>query len=1169
MRWASPTNGSSRAGTPTQSAVDTNSIVTPEGWSKQFTDDGSTWSDTAPADTTTIRGVRTEGAVNSDGLAGGSQVSTATGTGTVLEGAGSFSGASGGDGYDAFATTDYVLNVWHHNDQSFNVDCHLKITGDQCGPVYSLWGYPTSMGSTGDVVGDKVYSVVGNYYSNTYGVLCTDISALPFSSCGFTSLLDTGWVGWNQLGTQTLSGTKLYSALASGELMCFDTSTSTACEGQPYILPGYSHSLGNMGSFAVSDSGRVFITDNKVWCIDADTGSACPGSWPVSDPEGGDFSGNQVYPAIPKRDADGNLDGACMILPVGNCWDLSGESVTFPPALLDLLNAYPVSDDVGVSNYDFTTTRQYWLTGPWNDSNNTSYPVCWDWTTQAACAGFASNVTNGTLRYAIRVDDTNDNCVWTNGDNGIISVFNALTGAAGCVQPDPTVAFPYTTLVPRMGCDEAGRVRGYRDLTLTVPDGVSMTALAVTVKDSDGNPVPGFTDFNPPSSGSIDLSGLDPAITGTHPSFEVNSPGTTTVDAAAITAALRFVSDAPELRLTLASLQDCPTLSAGQSSTPTLPVSDMTIDAQTVAIVDDVETPTPLSRTVTRADMGNCLGTVSGTGLRTFPGGDVPITGATVNLVGPDSTIVATTATDLDGAYSFSNINPAEYTVTLAGESVPTAVVATETTTADVNVPVGSPVAAPVSGGTLQNSPALVAIDATVDPTTAVNLESVELWDPEAESWGSSVVVSGEGTWMVTSGGDLQFTPIAGFTGVSSTVTYRFHDGYGTPSEGSTAQVTVLEVLPTATAVTGSGIRGDTISMTPNGVGPAVPLDDASLALIDVSTGDPVSSLIVPDVGTFTANLESGQVDFTPLGDFVGSATVIYRVLDTEGREATATMTVTLDPITLSGDTVTVGQGQTATPTVQGAPEGSVLTVPSSATGASSVTIAGSTVTVVPTAGFAGLITVPVTVVHGSATMTTSVVVRVKPAAVTHGWHDLTSRGTTVVHWPATLGAVSYEVRVNGVLKCVTSARSCGVARLLGPKAKVTVTAVGHNAVKGKATRQPYRTHGCVAIGVVHFSGNSATLSRSARNKLTRLARVIRAQGFTRGCLVGHTDNIGSVAHNKALSKRRVNQVAAYLTHRRPHPVYRKSYNGESNPGSSNLNGTGRAANRIVDISVI
>ncbi len=1154
---------------PAQSAVDTSSIVTPEGWSKQFTDDGSTWSSTAPADASTISGVRTEGAVDSDGIFGGSQVSTATGTGTVLEGAGAFSGASGGDGYDAFATSKYVLNVWHHNGGAFFMDCHLKTTGDSCGPVYGVGGTATSMGSTGDVVGDKVYSMVGDYESNSYGALCTDISALPFTSCGFTPLASTGWVSWPVLGTQTLSGTKLYSALNSGELMCFDTSTSSACDGEPYILPSYNHSLGNMGSYAVSDSGRVFITDNKVWCIDADTGSACAGSWPVSGPDG-DFLG-YPHPAIPMRDTDGNIDGACMILPAGTCWDLSGESTTYPPALLDLTNTYPVSNDVGVSNWDFTGTRQYWLTGPWNDPSNTSYPVCWDWTTQAACAGFSSNVTNGTLRYAIRVDDTNPNCIWTNGDNGIISVFDALTGGAGCVQPDPTVVFPYTTLVPRMGCDEAGRVRAFRDLRLTVPAGVSRSGLKVTVKDSSNNPVAGYIDLSPDSAGAIDLSALDPGVTGTHPSFEANSPGTSTVDAAAITAALRFVSDPPELCLTVSSLQDCPTLSPGLSSAPTLPVSDVAIAAETVAIVDDVETPTALSQAVTRADMGNCLGTVSGTALRTFPGGDVPIAGVTVHLVGPDSTVVATTTTASDGTYMFSNANPADYTVTMAGESSPAAVAATEVTTADFNVPADRPVAGPVSSVTLQNSAATLAIDATVDPTTTVDLSSVQLWDPAEESWGNSVAVTGEGDWIVTSGGDLRFTPEIGFTGDSSAVTYRFRDGYGTASAGSTARMTVLAVLPTAHPVAASGIRGDTISMIPNGVGPNVPLDGSSLALIDGSSGDPVrvSSMTVPGVGTFTVNVSSGRVDFTPLGDFVGSATIIYRVLDTTGREATSTMTVRLDPISLTGDTTTVGVGQTATPSVHGVPEGSVVTVPDSAAGASSVTISGSVVTVVPNPGFAGRIVVPVTVVHGTATMTISVVVIVKPAAVTHGWHDLTTRATTVVHWPATPGAIAYEVRVNGVLKCVTSARTCDVAKLLGPKAKVTVTAVGHNAVKGTATRQPYRTHGCVQIGAVHFASNSAELRKSARKHLTRLAKVINVQGFTRGCLVGHTDSIGSLAHNKVLSKHRVHHVAAYLKHRKHHPVYRKSYNGELNPSSSNHKGSGRAANRRVEISVI
>ena len=306
-------------------------------------------------------------------------------------------------------------------------------------------------------------------------------------------------------------------------------------------------------------------------------------------------------------------------------------------------------------------------------------------------------------------------------------------------------------------------MRAYRDLTLAVPDGVSLTSLAVTITDSDSNPVPGFTDLTPDSSGVLDLGLLDALVTGTHPSFEVTAPGTTTAEAAAITAALRFVSDAPELCVTLASLQDCPTRFRRPSRRPpTVPVSDMAIEAETVAIVSDVETPTPLSQAVTRADMDNCLGTVGGTGLRTFPGGDVPISGATVDLVGPDSTIVATTTTDLDGAYLFSNINPADYTVTMAGESIPAVVVATELTTADVNVPVDSPVAGPVYQWNFAELPCHVRHRRLGGPDDHGRPELGGTVGSGRRDLRQLVVVSGEGTWTVTSGGDLKFTPIAG-----------------------------------------------------------------------------------------------------------------------------------------------------------------------------------------------------------------------------------------------------------------------------------------------------------------------------------------------------------------------------------------------------------------------
>jgi hypothetical protein len=216
---------------PAQLAVDTSSIVRPEGWDLEYTADGSTWSASVPSPATSIRGVRSSGSVASNGLAGSLQVSTATGTGSLQAGAGSFSGSSGGDGWDAFVVGNDVLNVWHHNG-SYSLDCHDKSAGTSCGSVYTVSGYWTGPGSSGTPIGTNVYSLVGKPSTSQYGILCTDVSAVPFSSCGFTPLLtSSGGFDLYQMGTQSLSGTKIYAPVTDngGKLLCFDTSTSSAC----------------------------------------------------------------------------------------------------------------------------------------------------------------------------------------------------------------------------------------------------------------------------------------------------------------------------------------------------------------------------------------------------------------------------------------------------------------------------------------------------------------------------------------------------------------------------------------------------------------------------------------------------------------------------------------------------------------------------------------------------------------------------------------------------------------------------------------------------------------------------------------------------------------------------------------------------------------------------
>jgi putative cell wall-binding protein len=673
-----------------QSSVTPSSIVTPEGWTKTYTTNGTTWSSTLPSPSTTISGVQSTGAVFSDGTSSGLQVSTATGTGS-LKTAPVFAPSSGGDGWDAFTSGLYVMNAWHHNASAYNLDCHLVATGVSCGTVYSVSGYQTSKASSGIVNAGKVYSVVGQDSSGSIGVLCTNVSALPFTSCGYTSL-EVGTSDYNIIGSAQQSGTKIYTPLSDGNVVCFDISTLAACVGQPYALPTFSGSGSSIPAFATAVGSYVFITAHKIWCLNATDGSACTGTWPV-----GSYSTSLLTGAVPMRNTSGTLTGVCMIAPAGTCFTLTGATATPPAGFTALLASNPPAAAVtagGWGQFAFGATKEYWFAGAWGNPNT---PVCYDWTTDAACAGFQTTTAIGIVRYTIRVDTTNPNCLWSNGDNGSVAPFDANTGQPGCQGSDPIVDIPYSAVVPRLSCTEVGRIRNWQNITFTPPGAIAMAALRVTVQDSSGVAIAGYTGLTPNSSGVVDLSALAVATSGTQPTFEVTAIGASSPNASAISAAVTYTSDAPQLCFTLTTIHNCPTLAPGVSAGATVAVSDVALGGSTVATASGVPTTTPLSAAVTRANMAGCLGTVSGTATQTFSSGapDAPLAYGTVYLLDSFGTTVASTTTAADGTYSFANANPAAYTAQMSLVTHALSVTAGGTTVQNFSVPYVAPVVAP------------------------------------------------------------------------------------------------------------------------------------------------------------------------------------------------------------------------------------------------------------------------------------------------------------------------------------------------------------------------------------------------------------------------------------------------------------------------------------------
>jgi CshA-type fibril repeat protein len=1130
------------------------SVTAPEGWPVEYTADGETWDTSVPAGTVT--GVRTSGDVQSKGYTNGAQTSTTTATGQ-LRTAPTFQGASGGDGWDVFLAGDKVLNVWHHNPSTYNLDCHLRTDGSSCDTsVYSLPGYTTSSASGGSVVDNKVYSIVGQTSSNSFGALCTDVSTTPFTSCGYHPLR-TGSSFYDELGSQSIVGDRVYTPLGTGELLCFDVSDNAACGGQPYVLPDFG-SAGVVPAFATAVDTKLFVTATSVYCFDGATGNPCAGTWPA-----GSLTG-QVTSVAPARATDGTLTGVCSLMPATACLDLSGASVPYPAGLAALLAAKAPGQMAGYADWAFTGTRQYWAA---NDAYWNGVPVCYDWTTDTACAGFTPAPGGiGTARYAIRTDPTSPDCLWSNGDDGKITSFNGRTGAVGCSFGDPVLVLPYTVFVPRMGCLETGRVRAWEDLTFTTPGNVDVTDLRVTVKKADGSTVAGWTAITPTVGGTLDLTTLDAAETGTKPSFEVTALGVAEDDAATITGALTYSSDAPELCVRLAVVQNCPTLTPGISADPTVPVAPLTVSGRTVSTVGSTDVATPLSIDVSRGAMSGCLAGVDGTVVRSYPGGTTPLGSTEVHLLGPTGAVVAEGTTDLAGRYAFDNVHPGAYKVAVGAHRENVTLAATDAKTVAVAIPVTAPAARPVTGTTLQHTAATFPVDVTTDPVTGVDAESVVLFDPEAEAWVTTVAVSGEGTWTVTAEGSLRFTPVVAFTGTATAIGYRVADGYGTTAS-STATVTVSSVPPTAAPVTGSGVQGQALTITPAGTSPAVPLDPAATRLVD-SAGTPVRTLTVEGVGEYVVDAD-GAVLFTPAGTFSGSHTVIYRVVDQLGRAATSTITVTVAAITPVAPPAKADPGKPGTVTVTGVPAGATVTVPATVPGASAVSYANGKIVVTPKPGFSGTIRVPVTMVNGTATVQFTAVVVFAPAPVATVTRTL-ANGRTVVSWKrsATTSVKQYEVRVNGRKVCVTSSLSCTLPGVLGPKSNVQVIALGSDSSRSTAAVARHRAGGCVTVGTVLFATDSARLTPQAKRELARVAKLIRTQGFTAGCLTGHTDNTGTAAYNMKLSKQRVSSVQGALARALRGVTLMKRWTGEKHPTKSNGSMSGQAANRRVQISV-
>lgn len=207
-----------------------------------------------------------------------------------------------------------------------------------------------------------------------------------------------------------------------------------------------------------------------------------------------------------------------------------------------------------------------------------------------------------------------------------------------------------------------------------------------------------------------------------------------------------------------------------------------------------------------------------------------------------------------------------------------------------VNVPRALPAA--VDDEDLRNTQGSSVTIAVVGNDTGDALDPTSVRIVDGAGRVSELVVDGEGTWSVNpTTSAITFAPEDGFTGNPTPITYEIADTRGHTAQAAVV-ITYLPIAADDEDLDNAPGADVTVPVIANDSGEG--LDPASVRIIDPATGDRVTELVVPGEGTWTVDIVTGDITFSPEGGFLNDPTPIaYQVTDAEGETAQAEVVVT------------------------------------------------------------------------------------------------------------------------------------------------------------------------------------------------------------------------------------------------------------------------------------
>ena len=261
---------------------------------------------------------------------------------------------------------------------------------------------------------------------------------------------------------------------------------------------------------------------------------------------------------------------------------------------------------------------------------------------------------------------------------------------------------------------------------------------------------------------------------------------------------------------------------------------------------------------------------------------------------------------------------------------------------------------------------------------------------------------------------------------------------------------------------------------------------------------------------------------------------------------------IDVQPLTIPGNLTTV----VAVPIAIKALSPVVESVCAGLTGA---VLASGQISYTPGAGFSGNTCVNVKVLIDGVLQNVRIPVVVSPVAP-NAFKEPVTFYKGLITWSASPNATGYQVKIRGKLICTTivAQLSCNAPQTVGPATPVLVTALGNDntSTTVEAKYIPRR----VLAFIVYFDIAKFALTKTAQSELTKVAKIMKEEGFVNLELAGHTDS--SPFDNVTLAKNRSKSTYNFLKKRLP--TLNPSINSysDANPAAKNSSAANKAKNR-------